>query len=208
MTPVTVHDNDFDMLERQAHDDRIPELAAGSPVVLDAVPFLDEAALAVQGDRGRVVREYLERELVQPVAARPVDGRLEQGRANSAAAPVAVDQHPELTEPVPADLGMDHPDDLIAGRRDDRGGAAGGEPRGPFGHIDRWFAGDPVTFLRDGREELSHRRRVGRRGRSHDELWHGYTSRMNRAAGLRAAMVCGRMYFFWSSCWPCSRRVK
>ena len=36
----------------------------------------------------------------------------------------------------------------------------------------------------------------------------GYTSRMNRAAGLRRARVCGRMYFFWSSCCPLPRRVK
>ena len=36
----------------------------------------------------------------------------------------------------------------------------------------------------------------------------GYASRMNRAAGLRRARVCGRMYFFWSSCCWLPRRVK
>jgi transketolase len=66
-------------LKRQAHDQGIPEFAAGPPVLPDAAALFDEAVLAVQGDRGRVVREDLEAELVQSLVAGPVDGRMEQG---------------------------------------------------------------------------------------------------------------------------------
>ena len=47
------------------------EPAVGPPVLLDAVPFLHEATLAVQGDRGRVLREHLKAELVQALARVP-----------------------------------------------------------------------------------------------------------------------------------------
>ena len=163
--------------ERQAHDEGVPELAVGPPVVLDAVPFVDEAALAVQGDPGRVVREYFEAELVQALGAGPGDGRLDQGRADPAAAPLAVDQHPEFADAIPPDAGVDVADDLAVGHRDDRLGNAGAELRGPLLDVDRRLGGDPRPFLGYGREELSHRPGVGYRCRSHGELCH-HTSRM------------------------------
>ena len=60
-----------DQLEQAAHHDRVPQLAAGPPVLLDPPPLLGEAALAVQRDRGGVVREHLEAELVQTLARAP-----------------------------------------------------------------------------------------------------------------------------------------
>ena len=97
-------------LEQAAHNDRVPQLAAGPAVLPDPPPFLGEAALAVERDRGRIVGEHLQAEFVQPLAAGPVDRRLHQRRPHPPAAPGAVDQHPELTEPVAAGLDVDHPD--------------------------------------------------------------------------------------------------
>src|SRR5262245_1996667 len=66
-------------LQRQAHDDGVPALAAGAAVVPDAAAYLDEPGLAVHGDRGRVVREDLQAQLVHPAAAAPADGGRDQG---------------------------------------------------------------------------------------------------------------------------------
>src|SRR5579859_1346783 len=65
-----------DPLKQQAHNDRVPEFAAGSPVLPCPPPFLGEAALAVERDRGRVLREHLQAQLVQALGASPVDRRL------------------------------------------------------------------------------------------------------------------------------------
>ena len=54
-------------LEQEPHHDRVPELAVRAAVLLHATTLLDEAELAVERDPGVVVREDLERELVQAV---------------------------------------------------------------------------------------------------------------------------------------------
>ena len=53
-------------LRAGAHLDRVPELAALAPELLDAAAFLDEAELAIERDRGGVVGEDGEAELVAP----------------------------------------------------------------------------------------------------------------------------------------------
>src|SRR5690242_3334774 len=67
------------LVEQQAHHDRVPKFTTGPPVLLRPPPFFGEAALAVERDRGRVLREHLQAQLVQSVAASPVDRRLHQG---------------------------------------------------------------------------------------------------------------------------------
>jgi hypothetical protein len=69
-----------------------------APVLLYSSPFLGEAELAVQPDRGRIVREYLKAQFVQPASARPANRRL-QRRANPVPAPVALDEHPSSPKP-------------------------------------------------------------------------------------------------------------
>ena len=54
-----------EQLEQKPHLDRVPELAALAPVVLDAAAFLDEAVLAIEREPGGVVREDAEAQLVQ-----------------------------------------------------------------------------------------------------------------------------------------------
>src|SRR6266516_5931267 len=51
-------------LEEESHDYRIPELTARAAIVLHAAALLDEVELAVESDRGLIVWEDLERELV------------------------------------------------------------------------------------------------------------------------------------------------
>ncbi len=59
--------------ELQAHLDQVPELAVGATDVPPEPAFFDEAELQVKGDRGGVVREHAERELMQAMIARPLD---------------------------------------------------------------------------------------------------------------------------------------
>jgi hypothetical protein len=141
----------------QAHDNGVPQLTAGSPVLPGPAPFLDEAGLAVQGDRGRIVREYLKAELVEPLAARPADGRLDERRTDPAAPPAAVDQHPELTEAVPAGLDVQHPDELAVGHGDDRTIGGPGELRGALVDVDRRLGRDSGALPGYGGEKLRHR---------------------------------------------------
>lgn len=62
-------------LQRQAHLDQIPQLAIGAPDIACESAILDEAGLALQGDRGVVVREDAQGELVQAAVPRPPDRR-------------------------------------------------------------------------------------------------------------------------------------
>ena len=55
--------------EQEPHLDRVPELAALAPELLDAAALLDEAELAIERDRGGVVGEDREAELVAAVLA-------------------------------------------------------------------------------------------------------------------------------------------
>ena len=158
--------------QRQAHHNRVPQLPVGSPVLPGAAPFLDEAAFAVQRDRGRIVREYLQAELVQPMAMRPVDRRGQQGRADPVPAAAAVHQHRKLAEAVVADLQAEHPDDLAIGHRHDGRICAACEARGTLVDVDRWLGRDPIAFLSHGGEEFCHRPRIASLRRSDLELHH------------------------------------
>src|SRR5205809_8115761 len=51
--------------EQQSHVDGVPELSASAAILLDAASFLHESELAVEGDRGGVVDEDAEAQLVQ-----------------------------------------------------------------------------------------------------------------------------------------------
>src|ERR1700751_459241 len=84
------------LLQAPAHDERVPQLAARAPVVLEAQALVDEAVLAVERDRRGVVREDLERELVQTIGARLLDRRGHQQRADAAPAPRTCDAHADL----------------------------------------------------------------------------------------------------------------
>src|SRR6266496_32979 len=174
------------LLEREAHHDRVPELAARPAVLPYPPPFLDETGRAVQRDRGRIVREHLEAELVQPLAARPVNGRPHEPGADPAAAPVAVDKHPDLAEAVAADLDVQHADDPAAADRDDRLRRAAREKRGAVRYVDRRLGRDPGALCRNRRHQLCHRPRVPRLRRPHRELRHRamLASRVRGEAGL------------------------
>src|SRR5207245_145443 len=107
-------------LEQESHLDRVPELAALAPVVLDAPAFLDEPELAVEGDAGGVVWEDAEAQLVRTLPPRPLDRRGHQGGADAAAAPLAQERHPDLAVPMPGGSDVDRADHLAVGNRDER----------------------------------------------------------------------------------------
>src|SRR5258708_2926697 len=122
--------------ERQAHHDRVPQLAARTTVLAYSPALLGEAGRAVQRDRGRIVRESLQTQLVQPLVAGPVDRRLHQRRAHAAAAPAAADQDGQFAETVAADLDVDQSDDLAARDGDDRRVRAARAHRRPLLDVD------------------------------------------------------------------------
>src|SRR5438034_11066616 len=92
--------------QEETHHYRVPELAVRSAVVLHAAALLDEAELAVEGDPGLVVREDLQRELVQPVGTGLLDRGGEQRRSDAAAAPRPRDRHPELADSEPGRMNV------------------------------------------------------------------------------------------------------
>src|SRR3954470_18906346 len=103
------------MSEQEPHLDRVPELAVRAPDLLRAPPFLDEAELPVERDRGGVVRPDAEGQLVQAAVARPLDRGRDERRADAASAPFARHEHPELAEAVAARADVQLAHDL-AGR--------------------------------------------------------------------------------------------
>jgi hypothetical protein len=116
--------------------------------VLDASTLLDEAELAVERDRGSVVRENAETQLVQAALARPLDRRFEEGRAHAAPAPLARYRHSDLAEPERASLEVQRRDELVVGDRDQH--PVKGPACGARLDVDRRLCGDSVTFLGDG----------------------------------------------------------
>ena len=73
-----------------------------APELLDAAALLDEAELAVEADRGSVVGEDGEAQLVEAAVASRGDGGLEERRADAAAAPLARDGQRDVAVPEPA----------------------------------------------------------------------------------------------------------
>src|SRR5262249_50857724 len=137
--------------EQEAHVDRVPELAARAAVLLDAAAFLDEADLAVESDRSRVVGEDAEAELVQTGASRRLDPGAPQRGADAAAADRARECHPELAVAVPARLKVQRARDLPVDERDERSREV--PARGARLDVDRRLRGDAVALLGDGRED-------------------------------------------------------
>jgi hypothetical protein len=81
------------------------------------------------------------------MAARPAGRCAHQRRTGPPPAPAAADEHPQLAEAVPADLKVEHPDDLAIGNRHNRLACAAHEERSALADVDWWLGCDAITFL-------------------------------------------------------------
>src|SRR4051794_5056273 len=104
--------------EQEPHHDRVPKVPARATVLRDTPSLLDEAELVVERNRGGVVGEDIEAELVRPLAPAPPDRRGYKGRPAATSAPRALDEHCELAASEAALANVDHPDDRAVGLGD------------------------------------------------------------------------------------------
>ena len=88
-------------------------------VLLDPASLLDETELPVQGDRGFVMREDAEAELVQAAFSRPFDRGGQQERADAATTPVTGHGHADLAVAVSAGVDVDRADQCPSCLRDE-----------------------------------------------------------------------------------------
>jgi hypothetical protein len=123
--------------------------------VLDAPALHDEAKLLVEGDRGVVVREDAEHELVEAAFARELDRRCEERRADAASALVARDHHPQVGEPERSGVEHERAEPLGAVDGDER--VLELEPRGALLDVGRRLGCDAVPLLGDRCEQLRER---------------------------------------------------
>ena len=117
----------------------------------DTPPLLHEPEPPIQRDRGGVVREHAQAELVQAAVARPADRGREERRADAAAAPFARHRHPDLAVPVAARHDMDGADDPAL--RDRHQIAVERPARGASLDVDGRLGRDPVPLLGHGGEQ-------------------------------------------------------
>ena len=97
---------------------------------------------------------------MQAALTREVDGSPHESRADAAATPPRVDEHPELAVSEAADLDVDHPDDAPAGLGDDRLVDRPCEGRRALLDVDRRLGADLVPLLRNRGHQLRHRAHI------------------------------------------------
>src|SRR3954453_3430519 len=141
-------------------------------VLRDTPSLLDEAELVVERNRGGVVGEDIEAELVQTLDACPFDRRGYEGRPDATSAPPALDEHCELADSEAALANVDHPDDRAVGLGDKRACRRRGELVRAGIDVDGRLRRDPVALLRGRREEHGHLPRVFGTHRPNLELGH------------------------------------
>src|SRR3954453_4252931 len=141
-------------------------------VLRDTPSLLDEAELVVERNRGGVVGEDIEAELVQTLDPCPLDRRGYEGRPDATSAPLALDEHCELADSEAALANVDHPDDRAVGLGDKGACRRRGELVRAGIDVDGRLRRDPVALLRHRREQLGHLPRVFGTHRSNLEFGH------------------------------------